>query len=467
MAPMDAPEAYVVLRSLDGSEWSLSSVNALIECPPARWDNRERPQLLFDVFVAETAEWARARFEEVGQLLLRPQDLKDAVLRDLAEAQEEVSALRAEFPVGWEPGMMLPDGHEAEELRAGLEKLLEEEFEGTISAKAVQRLLDEVDARDSLHACTLLAILADIKKTFDSAIDDAVLAAKLDDAITKVARHVGGSGVAESSGADTSPWRAAHERTTHHRDEVLQSETCGCFHCLKVFPPSKIVRWIHDGATALCPRCGVDAVIGSASGYDLQGTFLRQMQHYWFVTSKDGESHMRPKPMSEARHRIPRVKLVVDGDKCLYEPRGLERQGPFDTRLAAANHAYSAHHCYLANPFAALISDDPDRAMGMFLGGQHPVGDMTFLAEVAGQIVHAHPERWDAVFAFEALCTLVDHPRPLMREGALLGLNHAAVLSASSTATYRELLARVAETDDLPALREIARELLDDVEPSS
>jgi hypothetical protein len=36
---------------------------------------------------------------------------------------------------------------------------------------------------------------------------------------------------------------------------------CGCFHCLSCFQSEEIQTWIDDGSTALCPVCGVDAVL--------------------------------------------------------------------------------------------------------------------------------------------------------------------------------------------------------------
>jgi len=79
---------------------------------------------------------------------------------------------------------------------------------------------------------------------------------------------------------------SAHGHSSGHRDEVLASELCGCFCCRKNFPPSEIEDWIdeHDGVgtTALCPRCGIDSVIGSRSGFVLTPEFLLEMHDYWF-----------------------------------------------------------------------------------------------------------------------------------------------------------------------------------------
>src|ERR671937_1394364 len=82
-----------------------------------------------------------------------------------------------------------------------------------------------------------------------------------------------------------SPIVRAHK---HHRnrDEVLRSQTCGCFYCLGIYPPSRIEDWVHVGPTstwaAICPRCGINSVIGSDSGYPVTKEFLAKMRAYWF-----------------------------------------------------------------------------------------------------------------------------------------------------------------------------------------
>jgi len=35
----------------------------------------------------------------------------------------------------------------------------------------------------------------------------------------------------------------------------------------------------------MCPRCGIDSVLGSASGFSLSRDFLNRMHHYWFERS--------------------------------------------------------------------------------------------------------------------------------------------------------------------------------------
>ena len=72
-----------------------------------------------------------------------------------------------------------------------------------------------------------------------------------------------------------------------HREDVLGSTVCGCFYCCAEFEPGEIHEWVDAGEqglgqTALCPRCGIDAVIGSASGYPVTQEFLQRMRASWF-----------------------------------------------------------------------------------------------------------------------------------------------------------------------------------------
>lgn len=76
----------------------------------------------------------------------------------------------------------------------------------------------------------------------------------------------------------------AHKHCIKNRAEIEASALCGCFYCMSTYPPSEIVDWIEDkeALTADCPRCGIDAVIGSASGFPLTPEFLRIMNEHFF-----------------------------------------------------------------------------------------------------------------------------------------------------------------------------------------
>ena len=75
----------------------------------------------------------------------------------------------------------------------------------------------------------------------------------------------------------------AYRFSANHREQLLQDTRCGCFYCLRVFSPGEITRWLNDsGGTALCPYCGVDAVIGESAGFPLTEEFLQKMHTAWF-----------------------------------------------------------------------------------------------------------------------------------------------------------------------------------------
>jgi hypothetical protein len=76
----------------------------------------------------------------------------------------------------------------------------------------------------------------------------------------------------------------AHKHASKHRAEVEGSGRCGCFFCFRTFPPSLIKKWTDSAQTALCPMCGVDSVIGSASSHRLDDAFLRKMHTHWFAS---------------------------------------------------------------------------------------------------------------------------------------------------------------------------------------
>ncbi len=83
---------------------------------------------------------------------------------------------------------------------------------------------------------------------------------------------------------DIAALKSAHPHGANHKREVEISQVCGCFYCCATYPTAQIAEWLEDlDGTALCPRCGIDSVIGSASGYPVADeTFLRAMHRFWF-----------------------------------------------------------------------------------------------------------------------------------------------------------------------------------------
>jgi hypothetical protein len=77
----------------------------------------------------------------------------------------------------------------------------------------------------------------------------------------------------------------AYLHANKHRVELQRSTSCGCFFCFRLFGFDDITKWIDANQTALCPRCGIDAVLGSSSGHIINDAFLRRMHMHWFATS--------------------------------------------------------------------------------------------------------------------------------------------------------------------------------------
>ena len=75
----------------------------------------------------------------------------------------------------------------------------------------------------------------------------------------------------------------AHAHCKNNRAELGRSAEAGCFYCCDVYSSSDIEDWIDDAATALCPKCDIDSVLGDASGFPVTDkAFLKAMNEAWF-----------------------------------------------------------------------------------------------------------------------------------------------------------------------------------------
>ena len=75
----------------------------------------------------------------------------------------------------------------------------------------------------------------------------------------------------------------AHTHAVRNRLELEASQTAGCFYCCEVFSPSEIKEWVDDNECAVCPHCGIDSIIGEASGFPAADKkFLKEMNEFWF-----------------------------------------------------------------------------------------------------------------------------------------------------------------------------------------
>ena len=81
---------------------------------------------------------------------------------------------------------------------------------------------------------------------------------------------------------------SVHKFSTRNRELLARSERGGCFHCQALFDPSEIKDWVDgrevdtgdldDGVTALCPKCGIDAVVPEAAPIVLDAALLAEMR---------------------------------------------------------------------------------------------------------------------------------------------------------------------------------------------
>jgi hypothetical protein len=87
---------------------------------------------------------------------------------------------------------------------------------------------------------------------------------------------------------------AAYRYTSNNWGQIEASRMCGCCSCMQIFPRDEIVAWTGldmnnvddpqavERQTAMCPRCGSEAVLGDRSGYPINVQFLGRMNEAWF-----------------------------------------------------------------------------------------------------------------------------------------------------------------------------------------
>ena len=81
-----------------------------------------------------------------------------------------------------------------------------------------------------------------------------------------------------------------HKKSGWHEKDIRNSTLCGCFNCLKIFSPDKIIEWLEEdpkcprgsGKTAICPFCGIDTVLpDNIIGTELNKELLKKMKRHY------------------------------------------------------------------------------------------------------------------------------------------------------------------------------------------
>lgn len=73
-----------------------------------------------------------------------------------------------------------------------------------------------------------------------------------------------------------------HSHTLRNRKEIEASDNCVCISCCEIFHASKVEDYIDKGETALCPICGIDAVIGDCTGISMDSATLKELHKEFF-----------------------------------------------------------------------------------------------------------------------------------------------------------------------------------------
>ncbi len=84
------------------------------------------------------------------------------------------------------------------------------------------------------------------------------------------------------------------EHTVNNEIEILNSDNCSCIFCCQTYSARLVKDWVPDadGNNAICPNCGIDAVIGDSSGYIFDKKRLKTINLHFF-----GKRYMSNNPL--------------------------------------------------------------------------------------------------------------------------------------------------------------------------
>lgn len=51
------------------------------------------------------------------------------------------------------------------------------------------------------------------------------------------------------------------KKSIYNRKNIEKNSICGCYYCCKEFNSDEIVEFTDEEQTAICPKCGIDAVL--------------------------------------------------------------------------------------------------------------------------------------------------------------------------------------------------------------
>jgi hypothetical protein len=94
---------------------------------------------------------------------------------------------------------------------------------------------------------------------------------------------------------------ALHSHASNNEIEILKSKTCSCFFCRQTYSARLVNDWINDarGVTAICPECGMDAVLGDAGGEADRQSLFKEMNLAYY-----GEDYMEKHPAAAKKYVV-------------------------------------------------------------------------------------------------------------------------------------------------------------------
>jgi len=83
-------------------------------------------------------------------------------------------------------------------------------------------------------------------------------------------------------GAKLTDLELAHKYSIFNHVAVKHSSVCACFRCCSMFESTTIKKWCDRGLTAICPNCGIDAILAEDGTFQLTVDFLKRINSRWF-----------------------------------------------------------------------------------------------------------------------------------------------------------------------------------------
>ncbi len=117
--------------------------------------------------------------------------------------------------------------------------------------------------------------------------------------------------------------KEAHKLITTNKQLLAESQMAGCYYCLEIYPAKEVEEFLEVENTALCPKCGIDCVLGDKIDFPLNKEVLQELHNFWFSDrgwsiftedkdSKKADVFVRNKMTKDDRKKMPWIlELLV------------------------------------------------------------------------------------------------------------------------------------------------------------